>query len=678
MSLIADALERLETLDPQVRTEVIRGVSLRKRMNRIPVLSIHYSADPDRDPETEVGAAWFEKARRDYSSQSAWDREQEMDAMAGGGERVFGKVLTQFYDVVVITDPLWAPDPRWDCACGFDHGKVNATALEKAYIDFQGNLYFAGEYYSFQREDWSNDLALNVPEILKMPDLDRMRWCMADPSIFPDNVIQKDGSYTSVNKVYRQHGLKFLKQYEGERSDLTFVEKVLSEYWRDLENKKPKLYIVARNASDRLQPGLHPYDSPNLLWELQRTRRAELSAKQMMTRNPTEKIVDKLNHARDACFAAGTMVTTMRGQVPIEEVAAGDLALTRKGWKKIERAWMTNLCAEVLRVRFSNGAELVGTPEHPVFLNNGDMIRLDGLKYGMIVLCQSTDHQKSPLGWESTSTDTHSARRKMPALTSETEASICTRWSGYLRTAGRFLRSTISTTRMRMREITILPTLRHSQAFGTSLPIPARVATQRSSPHNSTECENSQRNGTAPLKEELGTLNMDAACSGPFAIRNAPSAAKTSRTEMPRRGIASALKTAVRRGEGLIVSIMSNGIASFAAKSSHAKSKPKPDSAAKSAEVSVVEVSPVGVHVPVYNLSVAEEPEFYANGILVHNCKYLLFTLHRPSELPEAEQLEKHIEGLNPMSAQIAAQRWLNQRKKAKGQISLVRKKWMR
>jgi hypothetical protein len=296
-------MERLPTMDPGVRTEVIRGVQLRQKKNGIPVLSIHYSADPDRDPETEKGAQWYQTAKGDYSSDAAWQREQEMDANAGGGERVFAVPLTTYKDAVVITDPDWRPDPRWDCVSGFDHGKVNATALLKAYVDFDSNVYFCGEYYSYLRDDWTNEVAQNVPQILQMPDIGRMRWCMADPSIYAEDQVQADGTFSSVAGTYRKHGLTILQPYRGEQSDLTFVEKVLSEYWFQLDQRKPKLYIVCRNESDRRQPGLHAWDCPNFLWEMKQAKRAELTARQLLTRNPTEKIIDRNNHLRDCAKA---------------------------------------------------------------------------------------------------------------------------------------------------------------------------------------------------------------------------------------------------------------------------------------------------------------------------------------------------------------------------------------
>jgi hypothetical protein len=48
------------------------------------------------------------------------------------------------------------------------------------------------------------------------------------------------------------------------------------------------------------QFGLHNWGCPNLLWELMRARRQKLSAQQLLSRNASEAIVDKDNHARDA------------------------------------------------------------------------------------------------------------------------------------------------------------------------------------------------------------------------------------------------------------------------------------------------------------------------------------------------------------------------------------------
>jgi len=87
--------------------------------------------------------------------------------------------------------------------------------------------------------------------------------------------------------------------WEGENPELAGMERIL-EHWRDLDHREPTLKIVCPHDYSRRRFGLSPDGCPNLLWELTRTRREQLSASQLMWKNPTEAIVDKDNHLRDA------------------------------------------------------------------------------------------------------------------------------------------------------------------------------------------------------------------------------------------------------------------------------------------------------------------------------------------------------------------------------------------
>jgi len=53
------------------------------------VVRIHYTADPQRDSE------WAQGERQKYSSQAAWDREQEIVHEAGGGELLFAEMRSR-------------------------------------------------------------------------------------------------------------------------------------------------------------------------------------------------------------------------------------------------------------------------------------------------------------------------------------------------------------------------------------------------------------------------------------------------------------------------------------------------------------------------------------------------------------------------------------------------------
>lgn len=316
---LARAIEKIKTMPPQTYADIVDGLSVKSKSNGIPVLRLHYSADPERNPATPDGAAWYKKKRAQYDSDaSGWDREYEIVDEAGGGERIFSDVLSRFKQVIIITNPEWKPNPHWGVVGGFDHGGTNPTVLEKCYVDHDKNLYFAGEFYRYKTKDWDNTIAKNAEEMLHMPDLGRMRWVKADPSIFWDTVPTNEGSYTATNAIYKQHGVDFLQTFEGEKNDLTGITRLLEQHWAKLDKRKPTLYIVCRNRSDKRQPGLHPYDCPNLLWELERIRRQQQTAKHALTHNATELIVDKDNHAWDALKYI--MLTFPRAQeVPLEE-----------------------------------------------------------------------------------------------------------------------------------------------------------------------------------------------------------------------------------------------------------------------------------------------------------------------------------------------------------------------
>ena len=64
----------------------IKGLSTRRTESGVQVVRIHYTADPQRDSE------WAKHERQKYSSQAAWDREQEIVHKAGGGELLFAEI----------------------------------------------------------------------------------------------------------------------------------------------------------------------------------------------------------------------------------------------------------------------------------------------------------------------------------------------------------------------------------------------------------------------------------------------------------------------------------------------------------------------------------------------------------------------------------------------------------
>jgi hypothetical protein len=66
----------------------MRGVGIRQNKNGFVAMRIHYSADPDKDPSTPLGAKWYEEARAGVTDEQ-WNREMEISFVAAGGRKVY-------------------------------------------------------------------------------------------------------------------------------------------------------------------------------------------------------------------------------------------------------------------------------------------------------------------------------------------------------------------------------------------------------------------------------------------------------------------------------------------------------------------------------------------------------------------------------------------------------------
>jgi len=284
--------------------QLCRGVDTRRMADGTLVLRIYYWADPDRDPaigklfvDPRDGKlkTWKVIERAKYKSQQEWDREQEIIHEAGGGERLFAEVLTKYGDKIIVeAESGFEVPPTWRKVGGYDHGSTNPSGGLVGAVDHEGGLWLTGEYYMPGLSARQHALNLKLLEGFEQADV------MADPSMFYKTQQQEDGSFRALAELYAEAGITNL-QSAPDNTEITGMERILA-HWFDLDNFEPMIRIVCPRAlKDIVRPvyGLHNNGCPNLLWELRRARRAELSEKQLLTKNPTEKIVDKDNHLRD-------------------------------------------------------------------------------------------------------------------------------------------------------------------------------------------------------------------------------------------------------------------------------------------------------------------------------------------------------------------------------------------
>jgi phage terminase large subunit len=84
------------------------------------------------------------------------------------------------------------------------------------------------------------------------------------------------------------------------------------------------------------------------------------------------------------CLVKGTLIKTQKGDVPIEMVTTNDYVYTRQGLKKVKDAWKVRDNADVISLVFSDGSGLIGTPNHRIFANGGWKYLRD-IRYGDIL-----------------------------------------------------------------------------------------------------------------------------------------------------------------------------------------------------------------------------------------------------------------------------------------------------
>jgi phage terminase large subunit len=97
-----------------------------------------------------------------------------------------------------------------------------------------------------------------------------------------------------------------------------------------------------------------------------------------LTGVPLPEPEDKNNH----CLAEGTLIVTARGEVPVERVTCDDQVLTRAGMRRVLWSGVSGRNRQVYRVRTGRGLILDATGDHEIFTTNRGFTRVDALGPG--------------------------------------------------------------------------------------------------------------------------------------------------------------------------------------------------------------------------------------------------------------------------------------------------------
>jgi hypothetical protein len=360
-------------------------------------------------------------------------------------------------------------------------------------------------------------------------------------------------------------------------------------------------------------------------------------------KTPTGIVTDEPVKLNDhLCFIAGTMVRTKRGLVPIERVRCGDLALTRAGWRRVVAAGKTASATRVVELQLSNGRSLVGTANHPIFVDGVGYTPMGELRHGDVLVSESdiaetqqclARNQRKAMRSSTRGSSFAATRPRLDAPTvftssprrnSQPKALGGSMWKSGRMPTGRFRQGITSTTGTKTRSIT--PSITWS-AF------PART-TSRSTAFLFRLSGLHRAWLTWMLRVAAPPPGMDR----PKGASGTPGTAGKSRGTWSRLlASASTAARGTRRGNRVATgsaqtdaeltpamrpaSMLLTERASGAAAHSDATATRAIDSA----RVRVLRVLDVPGEHKVFNLTVEGQHEYLANGVLVSNCDCLRY-----------------------------------------------------
>lgn len=311
---------------------------------------------------------------------------------------------------------------------------------------------------------------------------------------------------------------------------------------------------------------------------------------------------DRWNH----CVAEGSKITTARGSVPIENVIAGDYVMTRDGFKLVLLAGVTDIDRECLEITTVSGKVIV-TPEHEVWSHTrGMMVRADTIQNGEDLLCiQHRNTQENP----GNSIQTKSI--------SEEEENI------YIDRCGRtimgsYLKAGISTTSMETNTITDWRIFKPSIQRNTQKSIHFPKIECDKSDSILTASESSQSPGIKPRRDTKNMLRLEGWLIKGFSqfLNHAKTAASYFCQKLSGTVMNSVITAVSQLSEENRVSTMSRESVNSAEKPGCVINTPRQNAVPSR----VVNICLSKERHRVYDLTVEDSHEFFAENILVSNC----------------------------------------------------------
>lgn len=338
---------------------------------------------------------------------------------------------------------------------------------------------------------------------------------------------------------------------------------------------------------------------------------------------PKDKVVERLGRSPDrgdACFVAGTMIATESGEVPIEKMRPGMRVWTREGLRDVLTAGKTGALVPVIEATLADGRTLTGTGNHPVWDGSTfrpmDTFAMSDSMWTWGTYPCFTGGSSSPGTPRASDGTSGSTTGRVGPIGAEGSRHSMSR--SIKRRLGQSRRDGTSITRTATRWTTDLKTWKHSlrRIMPTDIFSWRGDDTVSPTPNTCGRYRSWRKPGTPPLRAVSGTLsteNVPGRDENGNRDRRVSVVALKSRLSNPVRPDADGAPTrAMFGGTTETRSIAWNGNAR-SADPLFGVEKPS------LAPVPVVHICVIGT-ASVWNLEVDGQPEYFANGVLVHNC----------------------------------------------------------
>ena len=279
------------------KPELIKGLKYWKNPgNQFSVAMLHYTADPDKDPERE-GVEWYENEKKG-TLKAVWLKEYEIDFSTKSGKLIFGPEFCDFDPKVHFINSFELPEP-YELLLSLDFGQRNPTAALVGAWTKDNCLYIVDEYYKPA-----------LPSVSSKEMFEKFRhWMQFDPigksirekrmaanNSFSIKVIDPTTSAKNRTKIkqgeeipysviedFEDHGWEFELGTNDVESGITRIR----EYLQLDSNQKSHLYIFKDKC-------------PNLAREFVNYKYKEYNDNTRREKNESEEPVKKDDHGVDS------------------------------------------------------------------------------------------------------------------------------------------------------------------------------------------------------------------------------------------------------------------------------------------------------------------------------------------------------------------------------------------